>query len=91
MSNSTTDAVAKDCAAIFRDLSGLSHAPAVSRMSDGELLAQPMESFEIDSLTVMEFVMAVEDRFGVELNELAVTRCRTIGDLAGLVRQARGV
>jgi acyl carrier protein len=43
----------------------------------------------VDSLTTMEFVMAVEERFAVELDEKAVNRCRSVGELATLVAKVR--
>ena len=33
----------------------------------------------------MEFIMGVEERFGVQLDEEAVNRCATISELAALV------
>ena len=49
-----------------------------------------METFGLDSLTTMEFVMAVEEDFSVELDEKAILdQCRSVGDLATLVAEAR--
>ncbi len=60
-------------------------------MSDEDILSAPIDSFGIDSLETMEFIMAVEDRFNIELNEEAVNRCRNLHDLAALAKTARRV
>jgi acyl carrier protein len=39
----------------------------------------------------MEFIMAVEERFDIELNEEAVNRCSTLGELAALAEAERRV
>lgn len=85
------DETAHACVRIFRDTTGLDNTPRGAAMSDAEVLAAPLDSFEIDSLETMEFIMAVEDRFTVELNEAAVNDCRTLAELVGLVDAARGV
>lgn len=91
MSSSEPDPVDRACAEIFRTLNGLALVPGDDSLGDREIIARPIESFDMDSLSVMEYVMAVEDRFEVELDELAVHRCGTIADLAALVRQKAGV
>ncbi len=91
MSNLESDEIALACAAAFRELNGLANTPGARSLSDAALISRPMQELDVDSLSIMEFVMTVEDRFGVELDELAVNHCQTIGDLAALIRQARGV
>ena len=89
-SSSTDEEVALVCAEIFLDVSGLRNSPSGAGLSQAEILSAPMESFGLDSLTTMEFVMAVEERFSVELDEKAILdQCRSVGDLATLVAEAR--
>lgn len=84
----TTEEIAQACAEIFVNVAAVKasgHAPAAA-----EILSTPIEAFGIDSLTAMEFVMAVEERFSVELDEKAlIDRGKTIGELAVLVAAAR--
>ena len=60
-------------------------------MSDDDILSAPIKSLDIDSLDTMEFVLAVEERFNIELNEEAVNRCRNLRELAALAEAARRV
>jgi len=84
-----TDDTATACVEIFRRTTGLDTSRRGVAMSDEHILSAPIDSFAIDSLETMEFIMAVEDRFNVELNEEAVNACRSIADLAQLVAAAR--
>ena len=85
------DETALACITIFRETTGLDNTPRGAAMSDDEILSAPIDSFDIDSLETMEFIMAVEDRFNVELNEEAVNRCRNLRELAALADAARRV
>ena len=85
------DETARICVEIFRKSTGLDTSRRGIEMSDEEVLSAPIDTFEIDSLETMEFIMAVEDRFGVELNEGAVNRCRDLRELAALTDAARRV
>jgi len=84
-----SDDIHNRCASIFREVSGLTHSAKWSTMPDSELLVQPMDAFDIDSLTMTEFVMRAEDEFGVLLDEEAVNGCRTLAEFSGLVAAAR--
>lgn len=86
-----SDDVGRICAEIFLELTGYDDRADVSSRSESELLATPMESFGLDSLSTMEFIMAVENRFDVSLDENEVNRCATIGELAGLVTKVMDV
>jgi hypothetical protein len=50
-------------------------------------MVEPLETFDADSLTLLEFIMEVESAYDVELNEADVNACRTIG--AGRTRGCR--
>jgi acyl carrier protein len=79
-----TDSIPHGCARIFREVVGL------PTLDEARLLAEPFEAIDVDSLTLLDFVMQVEDAYGVELDEAAVNNCRTIGELAAIVAAARG-
>ena len=49
---------------------------------------EPLEAFQVDSLTLLEFVMAVEEEFNVEIDEDEVNACTNVGDLVRLVTAA---
>jgi acyl carrier protein len=53
------------------------------------LLQESLEALEVDSLTLLEYVMAVEEAFNVELDEDEVNACGNVGDLVRLVEAAR--
>jgi acyl carrier protein len=47
------------------------------------------EAFGIDSLTLLEFAMEVENAYNVALEEEDVNLCNNVGDLVSLVAAAR--
>jgi acyl carrier protein len=83
------DDTARICVEIFRKATGLDMSERGASTSDEDILNSPISAFEIDSLETMEFIMAVEDRFNIELNEEAVNGCRNIAELVQLVTAAR--
>jgi acyl carrier protein len=83
------DETARICVEIFRKSTGLDVSKRGTEMSDEDILSAPIDSFGIDSLETMEFIMAVEERFDIELNEEAVNACHSIADLVQLVTAAR--
>jgi acyl carrier protein len=85
------DDTARICVEIFRKATGLDISRRGASTSDAEILASPLVAFEIDSLETMEFIMAVEERFDVELNEAAVNDCNNLAELVKLVDATRGV
>lgn len=85
------DETTRICLEIFRSSTGLDVSKRGAEMSDEHILSAPIDSFNIDSLETMEFIMAVEERFDIELNEEAVNRCRNVGELAALATAARRV
>ena len=46
-----------------------------------------LEDLDIDSLTVLEFVVAVEDAFDIELDDEAVSDCHTLGEALDLIME----
>jgi acyl carrier protein len=49
--------------------------------------ATRMDELDIDSLTVMEIVMEVEDELGVEVAEADVEKLVTVGDFIEMVKR----
>lgn len=85
------DETALACVEIFRKSTGLDISKRGTEISDDDLLSAPIDSFGIDSLETMEFIMAVEERFDIELNEEAVNRCHNLRELAALAAVSRRV
>ncbi len=83
------NSIEQRCVSIFRNLVGLAHPVPISSWDDTRLLQSPLESIEVDSLTLLDFVMQIESAYDVELDEASVNSCRTIGELAALVAAAR--
>lgn len=81
----TNESVAAGCAGIFRETFGGRYY----NWSDERLLREPLDALDLDSLTLLEFVMAIEEAYSVELDEDEVNRCEAIGDLVKLVAAAR--
>jgi len=87
-SDFTNEEIAQACAEIFLNVAAI--RTSGRGLSAADIVSTPIETFGIDSLTTMEFVMAVEERFAVELDEKAlIERGKTIADIAELVAKAR--
>jgi acyl carrier protein len=83
------DSIPAICARIFRQVADLKYSEAHFTWSDERLLQEPLDALDVDSLTLLEYVMAVEEAFAVELDEDAVNACENVGDLVKLVVAAR--
>jgi acyl carrier protein len=83
------DSIEQHCANLFREAVGNAHSVPVTSWDDARLLAEPMESFDVDSLMLLDFVMRVESAYEVELDEAEVNSCRTLGELAALIISAK--
>jgi acyl carrier protein len=83
------DPIEEGCARIFRGVISTTHPINVEVWDDARLLAEPLEVIDVDSLTLLDFVMQVEDAYGIELDETAVNRCHTLGELAATVATAK--
>lgn len=87
----TEDDSAQVCIEVFRAMAGLNNSPDGMAMTDERILGDPISSFGLDSLETMEFVMGVEERFDIMLDEDAVNKCANLGELVALVSAARRV
>ena len=76
------------CAELFREISGLVDSSIYYSWSNERLLAKPVKELDVDSLALLEFVMAVENRYNIELDDARVQACRTVGELCALVEVA---
>jgi len=83
------EALRAGCAEIFKEITGLENSSTHFSWTDEKLLGEPLEALGVDSLTLLEFVMAVENTYDVELDEEDVNRCKNVGDLVALVAAAR--
>jgi acyl carrier protein len=83
------DSPAVGCVRIFREVADLKNSKTHYDCSDAQLLQEPLEALDVDSLTLLEYVMAVEEAFNVELDEDEVNACANVGDLVRLVVAAR--
>jgi len=83
------EALRAGCAEIFKEITGLENSSTHFGWTDEKLLGEPLEALGVDSLTLLEFVMAVENTYDLELDEEDVNRCKNVGDLVALVAAAR--
>jgi acyl carrier protein len=83
------NSIEQHCAHLFREAIGNAHTVPVTSWDDAKLMAEPLESFDVDSLMLLDFVMRVESAYDVELDEAEVNSCRTLGELAALVIAAK--
>lgn len=86
-----TDETQRICIEIFKRATGLALSSDGDRMPDEEILIKPIGTFDMDSLDAMEFIMSVEDRFSIELDEEKVNGCASLAELVALVSSARHV
>jgi acyl carrier protein len=83
------ESVPATCVRIFRQVADLKYTEAHFNWTDERLSQEPLEALDVDSLTLLEYVMAVEEAFNIELDEDAVNACENLGDLVKLVMAAR--
>jgi acyl carrier protein len=72
-------------AAFAREIVDLENPGLVSAWDDDKLLAEPLETIYLDSVSRLEYIMRVENAYNVELDEADVNACRSIRELAALV------
>ena len=83
------EALKADCADLFRKVSGLSNSTTLSRWNDERLLVESLDTLDVDSLTLLEFVMEIENAYNVELDEADVNLCQNLRDFVDLIASAR--
>jgi acyl carrier protein len=83
------DSIEQGCLRIFREMMGLAHIINVEKWGDARLLVEPLDAIDVDSLTLLEFVMQIEDAYGVDLDEAAVDSCDTISELSAIIAEQK--
>lgn len=58
---------------------------------DGLSAMTEIASLELDSLDEVEVMMSLEEGLGIEIDQAQVGKCRTLGELAGVVGAARSI
>ncbi|RJQ81315.1 acyl carrier protein [Amycolatopsis panacis] len=53
---------------------------------DEVTMERSFEELDIDSLLMVEVVVAAEDRFGVSIPEDSLAKVTTVGDIVGLIQ-----
>ena len=66
---------------IVEEVAGIPAAPI-------ELGKNFTEDLEVDSLSMVEVVMAAEDKFGVKIPDEEVKNLRTVGDAVAFIKKA---
>lgn len=62
----------------------------LSRLHPDDRLVDDLRMDALDSMSTVEFIIAVEKEFGVKISEADAARLRTLRDLTVLVCQSRG-
>lgn len=83
------ESVEQCCLRLFRQAVGTVHSVPVYSWDDKRLLATSLEDVDVDSLTLLDFVMQIENVYDIQLDEAAVNACGTIGEVAALVASAK--
>lgn len=76
----TTEQIVVTFAEVLEDITGESPADLGS--------ATPLESLDLDSLSLLELIGALEREFGVQLPENTVGSTAVVGDVVTLIREA---
>lgn len=74
----TTEEVMKEMAAILDEVAGVS----ADQVSMGKSF---VDDLDVDSLSMVEVVMAAEDKFGVKIPDEEVKNLRTVGDAVNFI------
>lgn len=56
---------------------------------DGDAGPQTFESLDVDSLSMVEFVVAAEERFGVSMRDDDIRSLKTLDDAVRLIQRKR--
>ncbi|KGA09845.1 MAG: acyl carrier protein [actinobacterium acAMD-5] len=74
----TTEEVMKEMAAILDEVAGVS----ADQVAMGKSF---VDDLDVDSLSMVEVVMAAEDKFGVKIPDEEVKNLRTVGDAVNFI------
>lgn len=77
----TDEQIVSDLAVILNEVAGVDQAKVSADKSF-------LDDLEVDSLSMVEVVMAAEDKFGVKIPDEEVKNLRTVGDAVTFIKKA---
>jgi acyl carrier protein len=77
----TDEQIISDLAVILNEVAGVDQAKVSADKSF-------LDDLEVDSLSMVEVVMAAEDKFGVKIPDEEVKNLRTVGDAVSFIKKA---
>ena len=77
----TDEQIISDLAVILNEVAGVDQTKVSSYKSF-------LDDLEVDSLSMVEVVMAAEDKFGVKIPDEEVKNLRTVGDAVSFIKKA---
>ena len=77
----TDEQIVSDLAVIMNEVAGVDQAKVSADKSF-------LDDLEVDSLSMVEVVMAAEDKFGVKIPDEEVKNLRTVGDAVAFIKKA---
>jgi acyl carrier protein len=76
----TDEQIVSDLAVILNEVAGVDQAKVSADKSF-------LDDLEVDSLSMVEVVMAAEDKFGVKIPDEEVKNLRTVGDAVAFINK----
>jgi acyl carrier protein len=77
----TDEQIVSDLAVILNEVAGVDQSKVSADKSF-------LDDLEVDSLSMVEVVMAAEDKFGVKIPDEEVKNLRTVGDAVSFIKKA---
>ena len=77
----TDEQIVSDLAVILNEVAGVDQSMVSADKSF-------LDDLEVDSLCMVEVVMAAEDKFGVKIPDEEVKNLRTVGDAVAFIKKA---
>ena len=77
----TDEQIVSDLAVILNEVAGVDQAKVSADKSF-------LDDLEVDSLSMVEVVMAAEDKLGVKIPDEEVKNLRTVGDAVAFIKKA---
>jgi acyl carrier protein len=77
----TDEQIVSELAVILNEVAGVDQSKVSADKSF-------LDDLEVDSLSMVEVVMAAEDKFGVKIPDEEVKNLRTIGDAVSFIKKA---
>ena len=77
----TDEQIVSDLAVILNEVAGVDQSKVSADKSF-------LDDLEVDSLSMVEVVMAAEDKFGLKIPDEEVKNLRTVGDAVAFIKKA---